>query len=759
MAEKKLTTKKQNKASSPTSAQATSASSLARTAGQKPSKSLPKDKMMISWNLSSASKDDPLLSCLEIVCSILGKPTSGASLVSGLPLEKNRLTPENFVRAAARAYLSAKLVKKKLSDISKFTLPAVLLLEGEKACVLVDLDEALETYQVIFPDTGKGSTSLTADDLKTLYNGVVAFLKPMYRYDERSIDLAIDKPQQWFWGTLKKSWNIYIQVAISAVLVNLFAIASPLFTMNVYDRVVPNNAKQTLWVLAIGIFIVFCFDFLLRTLRVYFVDTAGKKADILLASRLFEQIMTMQLSSRPLSSGGFASEVREFETLREFFSSVTLVALIDLPFVFLFIYIIYLVGGPVAYVPLIAAPVIIIGALIFQRPLNAWVRKTFREGAQKHGLLVEAIAGLETIKSFGAEGRIQRNWERFVAESANSSKALKFFAALALNFSSLIQQLSYIFLIIVGVYLIGEGQMTMGGLIAASILSSRALAPLTQMISLLTRFDQSMTALAALDKIIHLPTERPIGKTFLHRPLLKGNIEFKNVDFSYADQSTKALDNFSIKVSAGEKIGILGRIGSGKSTAEKLILGLYSPQSGTIKLDGTDLQQIDPADLRKNIGYVPQDIYLFFGSIRENITFGSYDIDEDLFMKAAHISGVYDFVRSHPHGFDMQVGEGGNMLSGGQRQSIAIARALIRDPSIFLLDEPTAQIDHASEANLILRLEEYLKNRTLLLVTHRMPLLKLVDRLIIVDSGKIIADGPKEKIIELLTSSQIRTAT
>jgi ATP-binding cassette subfamily C protein LapB len=716
-----------------------------------------KSNMTTNWDLSSAAKDDSLLASLEIICSMLGRPTSGASLVSGLPMEKGKLTPDNVARAAARAQISAKVVRKQLVDISKHTLPAILLLDGSKACILVNKDEKKNTYEVIFPETGKGSVTLTTQDFKALYSGVAIFLKPMYRYDQRSIDIEIDKPEQWFWGTLKKSWKIYVQVAISAILVNLFAIASPLFTMNVYDRVVPNNATETLWVLSIGIFIIFGFDFLLKMLRVYFVDTAGKKADVLLASRLFEQIMNMQLSARPLSSGGFANEIREFETLREFFSSVTLVALIDLPFVFLFIYVVYLVGGALAYVPLISAPVILIGTFMFQKPLNQWVRRSFREGAQKHALLVEAISGLETIKSFGAEGRMQRNWERFVAQSANSSKALKFFASLAINFSGFIQQLAYILLIIAGVYLISENQLSVGGLIACAILSSRALVPLGQMISLLTRFDQSMTALHALNKIIQLPTERPAGITFLHRPVLDGNIEFGKVDFSYPGQSEKALQDISLKIAAGEKIGLLGRIGSGKSTIEKLILGLYQPQIGSVRIDGTDLRQLDPADLRKNIGYVPQDIYLFFGSVRDNITFGSYDIDEESFMNAAYVSGVLDFVKPHPHGFDMQVGEGGSMLSGGQRQAIAIARALVRNPSVFIFDEPTAQIDHASEARLIARLGEFLKDRTCVLITHRIPLLSLVNRLVVMDGGKILADGPKEKIIELLSSSQIRT--
>ncbi len=710
------------------------------------------------WDLTGAAHDDSLLTCLETITKLLGQPTSASALKAGLPLENGLLTPPLFVRAAARANLSAKLVHKKLPEISKFTLPCVLMLKGDKACLLVDIDVKKNSYEVIFPETGRGAIILTSEDLNELYTGVCIFVKQLYRYDQRSIDIAVDKPRAWFWGTIKKSWPLYVQVALAALLINLFAVASPLFTMNVYDRVVPNSAIETLWVLAIGIFLVFLFDFILKTLRVYFVDTAGKKADILLGSRLFENIMTMQLASRPLSSGGFANEVREFETLREFFSSASLVALIDLPFVFMFLLIVYWIGGPVVYVPLISIPLILGGAFLLHAPLTAWVRRTFREGAQKHALLVEAINGLETIKSFSAEGRMQRNWERFVAESADSSKALKFFAAIAMNYSALIQQMSYIFVVIVGVYLIAEGKITMGALIASSILSARALAPLAQMVSLLTRFNHSMVALKALDAIMNLPSERPEGKTFLHRPTLKGDLEYRNIDFSYPNQEDLALRSFNLKIKAGERLAFLGRIGSGKSTIERLTLGLYSPQKGSVIVDGTDIRQIDPADLRHNIGYVPQDIYLFFGTVRENITFGSYDIDEENFMQAAEISGVLDFVRHHPQGFDMPVGEGGTMLSGGQRQAIAIARALIRDPSIFIMDEPTAMMDNASEARLAMRLNEYLKDKTFILVTHRVPLLRLVNRLVVMDSSRLVADGPKDKIMEMLNKSQVRSA-
>ena len=722
-------------------------------------KPAPSEKKRGRWDKTGAGSGDSLLFCLEVLSRLLERPMSAAAFRAGLPLEEDKMSPDHFIRAAAKAGLSARLVHKKLSDISNYTLPCVLLLDGDKACILAEVSEKGEA-KIILSESGNGMTTLALKDLDILYSGYAIFARPLYQYDNRSSDLDVEKPKSWFWSVIWKFWPVYSKVALAAILVNMFAISSPLFTMNVYDRVVPNGnrAIDTLIVLSIGIGIVFIFDFILKNLRVYFVDAAGKNADIILASRLLEHVMGIQLGSRPASSGSFANQLREFETLRDFFSSATLVALIDLPFIAFFIGVIYLLGGPVAWVPIVAIPVIIAGSLIIHIPLSAWVRRSFRESAQKHALLVETINGLETIKSFGAEGEIQKDWERFVAQSADSSRYLKFFSTLAMNWSGLVQQLGYVSVIIVGVFLIGEGELTMGGLIACSILSARAMAPLGQVVGLLTRFNQSKTALDALDQVLALPVERPQGKRFLHRPKLTGKIDFCDVTFSYPEQKTTALKNFNLTINAGEKVGFLGRIGSGKSTFEKLLLNLYEPQEGSIKIDGTDIRQIDPADLRANIGHIPQDIYLFYGSVKDNILLGSRNVDNEALLKAAEIAGVLNFVRDHPEGFDMQVGEGGTRLSGGQRQSIAVARALVRNPSIYMMDEPTAMMDHASETGLLNRLRPHIEDKTLLLVTHRMPLVRLVNRLIIVDAGRIVADGPRDEIIKALSKSQIRGA-
>ena len=708
------------------------------------------------WHESAAQSDDSLLSCLEIISRLLNRPMSTAAFKAGLPLVNNRLTPELFIRAASRASISARIVKKKLKDISKLTLPCVLLLKGNKACILVDVLNDNEA-EVIFPETGTGSVTIGLEELYLIYEGMSIFARPLYKYDQRSLDVKINRPRAWFWGTLSQFWPIYSQVALAALLVNLFAIASPLFTMNVYDRVVPNNATETLWVLAVGILIIFGFDFLLRMLRVYFVDVAGKNADIILASRVFEKVMGIKMAARPESAGSFANQLREFETLREFFSSATLVVLVDIPFIFVFIVIIYMIGGPMAFIPMFSVPLILISSFVAQIPLRSWVRKTFREGAQKHALLVEAIHGIETIKTFGAEGKMQRDWETFVNQAAGSSNQTRLISSGAQNFAAFVQNMSYISTIILGVYLISAGDMTMGALIACSILNARALAPLSQVVGILVKLNQSITALHALNKIINMPEERPPGVTFLHRPRLEGNIEFQNVDFSYPQQEVKALSQLSLKINAGEKVGIIGRIGSGKSTIEKLMLNLYEPQSGSILIDETDIRQLDPADLRANIGYVPQDIYHFYGSVKDNIVLGNDDVDDASLIQAAQVSGVMDFVTRHPKGFDLQVGEGGTSLSGGQRQSIAIARALLRDPPIYILDEPSAMMDHNSEAKLMMRLKEVIAGKTLILITHRASLLALVDRLLVIDNGRIVADGPRDQVLKALSNTQLRS--
>ena len=710
------------------------------------------------WRLSGrlSGVDDPLLASLVNLTELLERPASPQALLAGLPLpEDGRLTPELALRAATRAGLTARVARRSLSAIDEMALPAILLLADRGACVLVRR-EADGTAVVLLPESGRGAVRLPLGDIASRYVGWALFARPELGRETREHHMAREDAGHWFWSTILRQWPIYGEVALAAVLINLFALASPVFVMNVYDRVVPNNALETLWVLALGVLIVFGFDFLLKVLRGYFVDSAGRVADIKLAGRIFQQVLGIRMAARPASAGAFASQLREFETLRDFFTSATVTTLVDLPFVLFFVAIIWLIGGPVAYAPAAAIPLVIGVGLLIQVPLNRIVRRTFREGALKHGILVETITGLETVKSIGAEGRMQRAWERFVAATAMSANRSRLLSSITVNMAGLASNLVTVGVVVIGVYEIAAGNMTVGALIACSILSGRAMAPLGQVAQVLARFHQARAAYQTLDGMMRLPVERPATTRFVHRPHLRGDIEFRNVGFTYPGQKLAALSGVSFRIAAGERVAMIGRIGSGKSTIEKLVLGLYEPEQGAIMIDGTDLRQIDPADLRRNIGCVPQDIMLFTGSLRDNITMGAAEADDATMLRAAEIAGVEDFAAKHPMGYDRPVGERGQALSGGQRQAVAIARAMIGEPPILVLDEPTSAMDNAGEGGLKARLTSVLEGRTLLLVTHRASLLSLVDRLIVLDAGKVVADGPKDQVLKALAAGQIR---
>ena len=699
---------------------------------------------------------DPLLACLIQLTSLLERPRSGEALIVGLPLEEGRLTPDLSVRALNHTGFSARLAHRRLAEVDAATLPCVLFLKGERAALLL----AFEDDDVIIsrPESG-GEERIDAGALAAEHNGYVLFAKPRSLRTSISSMAAPNRQEtgrRWFWGTIAEAWPIYAEVALAAVMINLFALASPLFVMNVYDRVVPNQAIETLWALSLGVVTVFIFDFALRTLRSYFVDAAGKVADIKLTSKIFSQVLGIQMSAKPGSSGAFANNLREFETLRDFFTSATLVAVIDLPFVLLFVAIVGFIGGPVAIVPALAIPIVIVTGLLMQLPLRRMTEATFKEAAQKHGILVESLNGLETIRATGAEGRTQRAWEDSVDATATSTTRARFYATLGVNVAALAQNLTTVGVVIFGVHRIGEGVLTVGALVACTIITGRAMAPLGQVAGILTRYHQARAAYQALTQLMALPIERPAGKTFLHRPSFEGHIAFRGVSFGYPGERLRALDGVSFEIEPGEKVGLIGRVGSGKTTVEKLLLGFFQPDEGALLLDGTDLRQIDPADLRRQIGAVLQDVTLFQGTLRENITLGAGHIDDERVLEASRLSGVDAFASRHPLGYDLQVGERGAHLSGGQRQAVSIARALLHDPPVFLFDEPTSAMDNSAENRFKRQLETILPGKTLLLVTHRTSLLSLVERLIVLDGGKLVADGPKNDVLQALAAGQIR---
>lgn len=701
--------------------------------------------------------DDPLLGCLTILCTLLDRPISADALTAGLPLEEGHMTPDLFVRAAERAGISGRLIQRNLDDIARFTLPCILLLKDKRACVLTEVGKG-SNVRIVLPEMGTGQREVSYQELKDEYFGYAIFARPEFQFDQRAEETRVKDPKGWFWGTIVSSWKLYVEVLVAAMLINLFAIASPLFTMNVYDRVVPNFAEETLWVLFAGVFTVFVFDFILKLLRAYLVDIAGKRADTRIAARLFQQMLGMKMAHRPPSAGALANQMREFESLREFFTSSTLIALIDFPFIFMFVGIIFVIGGPIAIVPAAVVFIVIPIGLLVQMPMKRAVQETFREAQQKHAILIEAINGIETIKATASEGRMQRNWETFVNRTARSAMSSHRWSQIAMNFSGFSMQMVTVLTVVFGVYLIQEGELTVGALVACTLLAGRALAPLGQIAGVATRFHQAQQSLTALDGMMQTPVERPEGKSFVHRTNFSGHIEFKNVGFTYPDAKTTALTDVSFNIETGEKVGIIGRIGSGKSTIERLVMALYEPTEGSVLVDGTDTRQLDPADLRRSIGVVPQETYLFFGTVKENIALGAPYADDEMILRAARIAGVDEFTSKHPQGLDMPVGERGASLSGGQRQSIGIARALLLDPPILILDEPTSSMDNTTEGRFKTRMQTLLPNKTMLLVTHRASLLSLVDRLLVMDGGRIVADGPKDEVMEALSSGRIQTA-
>ncbi len=701
--------------------------------------------------------EPPVLRCLSLVAGILGHPVSTVALKAGIPQGRERPPLAVCIRAAEHAGLVVRTFHKpRIEQLSSLVMPCILILQNDQACILTELQDSQAT--VIFPQGGGISRKIAVDQLQEQYSGYTLLVHPEGRLDQRASELRLVDTSEWFWGTIFKFFPIYKHVLLATVVINILALASPLFIMNVYDRVVPNSAFDTLWARARGVFVAYLFDFLLRNLRSYFADIAGKNADVIIASKLMQQMTAMRLDHKPESAGTLANNLREFESLREFFSSSTLAVLVDMPFIFLFIGLIGFIAPPLAYAPLVAVPVVVLVGYFLQIPFRRIIEKSFREGAQKNALLVESITGIETIKTSMAEGQIQKRWEEVVGLNAKSTSHARALSNFSVTFSQWSAQLVSVAIIIGGVYLISEGELTLGGLIACNILVGRAMAPLGAVAAMLTRLQQSRMALKSLDLLMRQPNERPTDREFIPAQNLNPSLSFENVHFQYPNSQTPALNGVNLEIKAGEKVAIIGRTGSGKSTLGRLCMGLYEPQQGSVKLDGIDLRQLHVADLRQHIGYVSQDNYLFYGSIRDNIAFGAPYVDGPAILSAANLAGVTDFVKGHPSGFDWQVGERGMNLSGGQRQAVTIARALLLDPEILVLDEPTSAMDNNAELLLRQRMASMLQDKTLLLFTHRTSLLQLVDRVVVMDAGRVVADGPKADVLKALRAGQVGAA-
>ena len=703
---------------------------------------------------------DPLLDCLVELTRIHGRPSTRAALSAGLPLPRIGLTPSLFHRAAARAGFASKVVRRPLEKIELALLPAILLLEGNQACLLMGWQGEGEgaTAQVLFPESGQGAVSLPRGEVERRYAGIAIFARPRFRFDQRTPQVGEIAQRHWFWGAFLEQLPVYRDVLMAAAIINVLALAMPLFTMNVYDRVVPNFAVETLWMMAAGILLVLGVDYALRLLRGHFVDLAGARIDHQLSALIMERVLGMRMADRPASVGSFAATLRSFESVRDFIASATVTALIDFPFAILFLLAMAWISWPLVFVPVLGGIAMLVYSYVIQHKMQELSETTYRASALRNATLIESLTALETIKAHGAEGQMQAKWEKTAAFLARVSGELRLLSSSVMNGANTLQQFVNLAAVVAGVYLIHIGWLTMGGLIACTMLAGRAMQPMAQLVALMMQYQNARLALKSLEETMQRPTERANESAFIHRTEIRGEIEFRDVSFSYAKDTEPVLKNASLRIRPGEHVVVLGRVGSGKTTLQKLILGLYAPTSGAVYIDGVDLRQLDPADVRRNIGYVGQDTLLFYGSLRDNIAIGAPYADDQTIIEAAEMGGLAEFVNRHPQGFDMLIGERGESISGGQRQGVAMARAVLLDPPILLLDEPTSSMDFSSEEQLKERLRRFTEHKTMVIVTHRLSLLNLAHRIVVLDAGRVVADGPRDQVIADLQSGKVGKA-
>ncbi|AXX94854.1 type I secretion system permease/ATPase [Arcobacter ellisii] len=708
---------------------------------------------------------DSLLDALVTYSKFYNKAYSKESLVHDLPIEKGKESPELFSlnsskglfsRAAANAGLKTKFIKKDLDDISNLQLPIILLMNNSNSCIVDSFSEDRKKVKIISELSGDIVEEwFDIDAIKQEYLGFAILVKKSFDYvDSDKKNQSDFVVKHWFWSTLKISRGIYIDVIFASILINLFVLATPLFTMSVYDRVIPNNAIETLWFFAFGVLLVYFLDISLKLIRSYFLEIAAKKSDIIMSSIIFEKVLGLKLEQIPKPIGSFANNLKNFDVIRGFLTNATLVAFIDLPFSVIFLIVIYYLGGVIVIIPIIVILIILIMALVLKVPIQRNIKKINEIVSKKNAILIEVLNNIETLKSLGGNNNIRWNWEESNGNIAQTGLLSRMLSAFIPSFTALLIQLNTIAIVIAGVYLIKDFQLTMGALIAIVILSSRAVAPMGQAAGLITNYEDASNSYRILNDLMHKPEERPKESDFVSKKSFQGKIEFRNVTFKYPNTEVEILKNVSFVINPGERVAILGKIGTGKSTILKLILKLYEPTNGSILIDDIDITQLDPADIRRNMSYLSQHVSLFNGTLRDNITFRASFVNDEKMLTAAKIAGVDNFANAHPRGYDMEVGEKGEGLSGGQIQSVGISRACLFDYPINLFDEPTSSMDKQTEDNVLSNLNKFMKGKTLLIVTQKMPILQIVDKIIVLNNNTIYLYGDKEAVIKALSQGE-----
>jgi len=711
--------------------------------------------------------DDTLLMSISWICNYYQLGASDEALMAGIP-KARFLTSSQTLTALNNAGFTTGMVARELYEIPEQLTPVILLRSHNSGgCIFLSREQvtgedgkAQTFFQIVLPEISLEPVSLSAEEMQKIYSGYTILLKPKAKVDRRVEEPELKPKGHWLFGSLWRYRRYYRSAAIGTVLINFLTLASIFFTMNVYDRVIPNQAFVTLWSLAAGVTIAMIFEAFSRYIRAHLIDVAGKKADLIVGSLLFRQMLSVKMEHKPSSSGSFANQLREFESVRDFAASATLSAIADLPFVLFFIGVIFSIGGYLGFIPLILLPLIVTVSVLIQWPLAKTMKENLRETSLKQGVLIESIEGMETLKAVGGEAYMQRRWENFSALASNTSMKSRRLSSIATGCFAFFQQIQTVIIVITGVYLISDGVMTQGALIGTVMLASRATAPLGQIVGLAVRYQQAKAAMESLNGLMEKPVDRDERIDYLPSPELSGNIGLKNISFSYPappmQPSVTVLNGINLEIKAGERVAILGKIGSGKSTLLRVIARLYTPTNGQVFADGLDVSQIDPIDWRKHVGFVSQESRLFYGSLRENILIGNPAAKAKEFLRVLKLTGLDQIAARHPLGINLPIGEMGDGLSGGQRQLVSLARSLLAHPAVLLMDEPTSSMDMQTENQFISHLKNATGNQTMIVVTHRPSLLVLVDRIIVIDDGKIVADGPKESVLAKMQGKQVK---
>jgi ATP-binding cassette, subfamily C, bacterial LapB len=703
--------------------------------------------------------DDPLLASLGYLARHFGKPFSKASVLSGLPLHHNQITADLFPRAAEKIGLKARILRRRISQVPALVLPVVILFDSGDVGVVVS-KVGKDKVSVVFPAVSEDRQVLSIKSLQKDSNGFLFYITVN---DTEGVAAtgksgAEKNKGHWLWSAVYKFWPSWTQVILAALIINLLALALPLFVMNVYDRVIPNLAIPTLWALAAGVSIAIVFDIILKQVRAVTLDMAGRRVDMQVAASLYEHALGISMDKRPGAAGVIANQIRDFESVRDFFTSSSIIAVTDLLFVGIFVLILWLIVGPLAFVPLAAIPVVLLITLFVQIPLARSVQRSQVQSSRRHSILIEGLICVEAIKSVGGESVMQRRWEDAVAATARANSSTKFWSTFTLNFTGMVQQVVSVVVIVWGVFLVGDGSITIGALIAANILSGRILSPLGNIAMTAARAQYSFAAMRSISEFMELESERD-QSVASGLVIEKGEIEFRDVSYTYPQQAQPALSGISFKTSPGETIGIIGRVGSGKTTLGKLIARLYTQDQGSILVDGMDSRQYEIPEYREAIGYVSQEPDLIAGTLRDNIILGKPTASEAEIAEVVEMSGVKDFIANHPLGLNMLIGERGRGLSGGQRHAVSFARILLKQPQVLFLDEPSGALDTKTEAALISNLQRWSRSdRTLIVCTHRSSLLKLVDRIMVVEGGRLVIDGPRDAVLTALKNQASKNA-